>query len=83
LEIVENFLPILAQKWQTIAEIHLENYCREAKTAVSLCRSFQEIARKTGPMGDPNCPPYVNKAKQINRQLVQMIDASSGGSLGW
>jgi len=31
-------------------------------------------------MGDPNCPPYVIKAKQINRQLVQMIDASSGGS---
>jgi hypothetical protein len=31
-------------------------------------------------MGDPNCPTYVIKAKQINRLLVQMIDASSGGS---
>jgi hypothetical protein len=41
---------------------------------------FQEIACSTGPTGDPNCPPYVIKAKQINRQLVQMIDALSGGS---
>ena len=43
-------------------------------------RKFQEIARRTGPTGDPNCPPYVIKAKRINIQLVQMIDASSGGS---
>ena len=35
-------------------------------------RKFQEISRRTGPTGNP-------KAKQINRQLVQ-IDASSGGS---
>jgi hypothetical protein len=45
-----------------------------------LRRKFQEIAHRIGPTGDPNCPPYVIKAKQINRQLVQMIDASSGGS---
>jgi len=48
--------------------------------AESLCRKFQKIARRTGPTGDSNCPPYTIKAKQINRQLVQMIDASSGGS---
>ena len=43
-------------------------------------RKFQEIAHRTGPTGDPNCPNYVIKAKRINRQLIQMIDASSGGS---
>jgi hypothetical protein len=31
-------------------------------------------------MGDPNCADYVIRAKRINRQLVQMVDASSGGS---
>jgi hypothetical protein len=45
-----------------------------------LRRKFQEIAHRTGPTGDPNCPPYIIKAKQIYRQLAQMIDASSGGS---
>ncbi len=38
------------------------------------------MSRRTGPTGDPTCPPYVIKAKAINRQLVQMIDASSGAS---
>ena len=45
----------------------------------SLHRKFQEIARRTSPTGDPNCPPYIIKTKQINRQLVQIIDALSGG----
>ena len=80
LEIVESFLPILAQNWQAVADIHLENYRRESRMAESLRRKFQKITRRTGPTGDPNCPPYAIKAKQINRQLVQMIDASSGGS---
>jgi hypothetical protein len=80
LEIVKSFLPISVQNWQAVADIHLENYPREARMAESLRRKFQEIAHRTGPTGDPNCPPYVIKAKQINRQLVQMIDASSGGS---
>jgi len=80
LEVVETYLPISAQNWQTVADSHLENYRWEARTTKSLCRKFQEIASRTGPTGDPNCPPYVIKAKAINRQLVQMIDASSGGS---
>jgi hypothetical protein len=79
MDFVESFLPISAQNWQAVANIHLENYCREARTAESLRRKFQEISRRTEPTGDPNCPPYVIKAKQINRQLVQIIDASSGG----
>ncbi len=43
-------------------------------------RKFQEIARETGPTGDPNCLDYVIKANQIKWQLVQMVDALSGGS---
>jgi len=80
LEIVESYLLISAQNWQAVAGIHLENYRWEALTAKSLCRKFQEIVCRTGLTCDPNCPPYIIKAKQISRQLVQMIDASSGGS---
>ena len=69
LDLVKSFLPISAQNWQAFADVHLENYRREAQ--------FQEIAGRTGPMGDPNCPNYVIRAKQIIRQLVQMIDAST------
>ena len=80
LNLVENVLPISVQDWQHIADVHLENYRREARTAESLRRKFQEISCRTGPTGYPRCPDYVIKAKRINRQLVQMIDASSGGS---
>jgi hypothetical protein len=80
MDLVQSFLPISAQNWQAVADVHLENYRREVRTAESLRRKFQEISRRTGPTGDPNCPPYIIKAKRINRQLVQMIDASSGGS---
>ncbi len=45
-----------------------------------MCRKFQEIAPRTGPTGDPNCPDYVIRAKRINRKLVSIVDASSGGS---
>ncbi len=79
LDLVKSFLPHSAQNWQAAANVHLENYRREAQTAESLRRKFQEISCRTGPTGDPNCPNYVIKAKQINRQLIQMIDASSGG----
>ncbi len=78
LDLVENFLPISMQNWQAVADIHLEKYRREAQTAKSLHQKFQEICRRTSPMGDPNCSDYVIRAKRINRQLVQMVDALSG-----
>jgi hypothetical protein len=69
LDIVESFLPISAQNWQAVADIHLENYRREVQTAKSLRRKFQEKARRTGPTVDPNCPPYIIKDKRINWQF--------------
>ena len=69
-----------AQNLQAVDDIHLESYHQEACTAKSLHCKFQEICHRTGPTGDSNCPGYIIKAKRINRQLVQMIDASSGGS---
>jgi len=57
MDLVESFLPISAQNWQAVADVHLENYHREARTAESLRRKFQETSRRTGPTGAPNCPP--------------------------
>jgi hypothetical protein len=48
LDLVESFLPISAQNWQAVADVHLENYHREARTAESLRRKFQEISCRTG-----------------------------------
>ena len=43
MDLVESFLPISAQNWQAVADVHLENYRREARTAESLRRKFQEL----------------------------------------
>jgi hypothetical protein len=36
------------QNWQAVADVHLESYRREARTAESLRRKFQEISCRTG-----------------------------------
>ena len=59
LDIVENHLPIFEQSWHAVVGVYLENYCWEAQKAKSLRRKFQEIARRTGPTSDPDCPDYV------------------------
>jgi hypothetical protein len=73
-------MPIAGTEWDTVASIHNEEYPQHARAAESLRQKFQEIVQNTGPTGDPNCPLQVHHAKLINRQLVQMIDGSTGGS---
>ncbi len=46
----------------------------------SLRRKFQEVVRREGPSGDLNCPQYIICAKRLSRDIVKMVDASSGGS---
>jgi hypothetical protein len=58
LDLVKSCLLFSSQNWQAVADVHLENYRREAQ--------FQEIAGRTGLTGDPNCPNYVIRAKQLS-----------------
>jgi hypothetical protein len=44
-----------------------------------LKRKFQELVCKKNPTGDPNCPPYVSKAKQISRKIVIATNGLTGG----
>jgi hypothetical protein len=80
LALVEEYMPVSAQSWQLVADLHAEKYNKEKRTAESLQRKFQEVCRRTGPTGDPNCPDYIIYAKCLNRRLIEMVDASSGGS---
>ncbi len=73
-------MPVSALLWQLVADLHAEKYDKEKHTAESLRRKFQEVCHRTGPTGDPNCPDYVIYAKRLNRRLIEMVDASSGGS---
>jgi hypothetical protein len=80
LALVEEYMPVSAQSWQLVADLHAEIYNKEKRTAESLRHKFQEVCRRAGPTGDPNCPDYIIYAKRLNRRLIEMVDASSGGS---
>ena len=57
-EELNNILDLVA------ADVHLENYCREAQMAESLWRKFQEIARRAGPSGDQL--PWLRHQGKVN-----------------
>jgi hypothetical protein len=51
--------------WEKVWQEHLAAYLMMEWTPESLKCKFQELVCKKNPIGDPNYPPYVRKAKQI------------------
>ena len=56
-ECVAAVLPISGAEWEMVAHSHCVYY--PGRTWESLRKKFNEVARKSIPTGDPNCPPYV------------------------
>jgi len=80
LDIVEEILPIGTSEWERVWERHDVDFQAKERTPESLKRKFQELARKKIPTGDPECPPYVRKAKHIYHKIILATDGSTGGS---
>ncbi len=47
LALVEEYMPVSAQLWQLVADLHAEKYSKEKRTAESLRRKFREVCRRT------------------------------------
>ncbi len=54
-------------------------YCRTDKL---LKHKFNSVTKQSGPLGDPNCPPHVRKAKAVKRKIVKKTDGSTGSNCG-
>jgi hypothetical protein len=52
LALVEEYMPVSAQLWQLVADLHAEKSNKEKRTAESLRHKFQEVCCRTGPTGD-------------------------------
>jgi hypothetical protein len=74
LETVEDVIPIGNPDWERIWQEHSARYPTLERTADSLKRKFQELARKKVPTGDPNCPPYIRD--EISRVTVSDLRSS-------
>ncbi len=45
-------------------------------------RKFDSIAKRSGPSGDPNCPPYARKATAAKKSIIEKTDGSTGSNRG-
>ncbi len=80
LDLVQEVLPISSPEWDSIAEKHSETFPEQNRTGDTLKRKFCKICLRTPPTGNPNCPAYVKRAKDIRDMIVGKTDGSTGGS---
>ncbi len=68
IEIVDEILPVMTTEWDTVAERHYTFFLEFSSTGESLKQKFNSIAKRSSPLGDPHCPPYVRKAKAAKKK---------------
>ena len=78
LEGVREFLPISGQEWDLVANRHSAYHPELDRTADHLKKKFNELARRTIPTGDPNCPADVREAKAIRHLIIEKSDGCTG-----
>lgn len=69
-------LPISSDEWEMVAHSHCVYY--PGCTWESLCKKFNEVARKSIPTGDLNRPSCVGQAKRVHQQIIKKSKGSSG-----
>ena len=79
---MDEILPVTTTEWDTVAERHYTFFPEFSRTGESLKRKFNSIAKRSGPLGDPNCPPYVRKAKAVKKKIIEKTDGSTGSNHG-
>jgi hypothetical protein len=62
-----SFLPIGKFEWERVAARYNAKYPTRPRLMRNLRNRFNNYAGKKPPTGDPDCPPLVRKAKQINQ----------------
>ena len=73
IEHVDEIEPVTAAEWNTIAEHDYTFFPEYHRTGKSLKCKFNSVTKMSGPSGDPNCPPYVRKAKAVKKKLLKKL----------
>jgi len=76
LDVIESILPIGAENWELVASrynpwAHANG--RALRNSKDLKGKFTKLAKSNKPTGDPNCPPEVVRAKNINRLIDEKV----------
>ena len=78
-ESVEEIVPISSTEWERVWNQHISFFPDRNRTAESLKRKFQEMARVKIPTGDPECPRHIRIAKRAYYAIVKATNGSTGG----
>ncbi|KAI0564370.1 hypothetical protein FGB62_26g214 [Gracilaria domingensis] len=76
LEIVSELEPTGANGWARVAQQFNDDITdadKAFRTAESLKDKFDRLIHVRKPTGDPTCPPFVRRAKQINRDIQAKV----------
>ncbi|KAI0558167.1 hypothetical protein FGB62_230g05 [Gracilaria domingensis] len=79
LEIVAELEPTGANGWARVAQKFNDDITdadKAFRTAESLKDKFDRLIHVHKPTGDPMCPPFVRRAKQINRDIQAKVVAA-------
>ncbi|KAK9322080.1 hypothetical protein V1517DRAFT_308364 [Lipomyces orientalis] len=82
LDAIEKIRPVGPAKWEQVVELY-EEYCvqsnRNSRDATAIRRKFSQMVNLPKPTGDPDCPPDVRRAKQLNRTINESLEMAGLG----
>ena len=81
LQLMERHLPVGTQEWEYVeAEFNSANL-KSLRDVISLRKKFNMLVKKKIPTGNPMCPPFVQRTKQIFSALVNKCNISPHGCI--
>ena len=78
LDVIKEIISIGPNEWDRVTEQHCSYYPGLGHTYDSLRRKFLLLYSHKKPTGDPSCPAYVRRAKQLWERIKQEMDISDG-----
>ena len=79
---MEMVLPLSKSKWDTMEELHRDNFENKNCTAENILKKFKRLLKTGPPTGDPNCPEHVQRVKRLSTTLFCKLEIGTRSDLG-
>ena len=82
LTIMKMVLPLSKSEWDTVEELHRDDFEINNCTAESICKKFKRLVKTGPPTGDPNCPEHIQHVKRLSTALFCKSEMGTRSNLG-
>ena len=76
-ELVGEHMPTKEEHWEMLKELH-DSAFPTNRSVTALQNKFKDTYRTKMPTGDPTMPDHVRRAKEIQREYIEMSNGSDG-----